>query len=179
MSTTKVSNQTVYYISSKVFTASGVLDCVRRHWQIEALHFILDERWGEDRCTARKGDAYENITLLRKFAYNLTILAECKGMISKKEGNPSIQLFAKPATVKQLLFGKSPACLLRRQQYNLISRGFERGPAAVSALDFTSLDPQQQTQGKISSGHEPPSSLEFWVCNLPSFHFHAIAVASF
>lgn len=108
MSTGKVSNQTVYYISSKVFTASGFLDCVRQQWQIEAHHFILDERWGEDRCTARKGDACENIALLRKFAYNLTILAERKGMISKKAGNPSLQLFATPATVKRLLFGEIP-----------------------------------------------------------------------
>ncbi|MBI9096126.1 MAG: hypothetical protein JEY71_14760, partial [Sphaerochaeta sp.] len=55
-----------------------------------------------------KGDACENIALLRKFAYNLTILAERKGSISKKEGNLSIQLFAKPNTVKRLLFGKIP-----------------------------------------------------------------------
>jgi predicted transposase YbfD/YdcC len=108
ISTGKVSSQTVYYISSRVFTASEFLDCVRQHWQIEAHHYILDERMSEDRCTARKGNACENIALLRKFAYNLTILAEHEGAISKKEGNLSIQLFAKPKTVKRLLFGKIP-----------------------------------------------------------------------
>ncbi len=108
LSTGKVTNETEYFISSKVFTASEFLDCVRDHWKIESHHYILDERMGEDRCTARTGDACENIALLRKFAYNLTILAEHKGSISKKEGNLPIQLFAKPTTVKRLLFGKIP-----------------------------------------------------------------------
>jgi predicted transposase YbfD/YdcC len=34
ISTGKVSNQTVYYISSKIFTASDFADCVKNHWQI-------------------------------------------------------------------------------------------------------------------------------------------------
>lgn len=108
ISTGKLSNQTVYYISSKVLTAKAFADYVKNHWQIESHHFILDERMGEDRCTARKGDACENIALLRKFAYNLTLIAEHKGAISKKEGNLSIQLFARPTTVKRLLFGEIP-----------------------------------------------------------------------
>lgn len=44
ISTGKVSNQSVYYISSTVLTASDFADCVKKHWQIESHHFILDER---------------------------------------------------------------------------------------------------------------------------------------
>jgi hypothetical protein len=64
--------------------------------------------WVRTDALPAKATPAGNIALLRKFAYNLTILAERKGAISKKEGNLSIKLFAKPTTVKRLLFGKIP-----------------------------------------------------------------------
>ena len=44
----------------------------RHHWAIEnSLHWVLDDALREDRCTARKGHATENIGLMREIVYNL------------------------------------------------------------------------------------------------------------
>jgi hypothetical protein len=44
----------------------------RQHWAIEnRLHWVLDDALREDRCTARKGYATENLGLMRKIVYNL------------------------------------------------------------------------------------------------------------
>ena len=44
----------------------------RQHWAIEnRLHWVLDDALREDRCTARKGLATENLGLMRKIIYNL------------------------------------------------------------------------------------------------------------
>ena len=47
----------------------------RGHWGIEnSLHWVLDIHFGEDRSTAREGNAIANLTLLRKIAFNLAKL---------------------------------------------------------------------------------------------------------
>jgi predicted transposase YbfD/YdcC len=40
----------------------------RGHWQIEAMHYLLDWNFDEDRCRIRTGFGPENITRLRRFA---------------------------------------------------------------------------------------------------------------
>jgi predicted transposase YbfD/YdcC len=40
----------------------------RGHWQIEALHYLIDWNYDEDRCRIRTGFGPENITRLRRFA---------------------------------------------------------------------------------------------------------------
>lgn len=40
----------------------------RGHWQIEAMHYLLDWNYDEDRCRIRTGFGPENITRLRRFA---------------------------------------------------------------------------------------------------------------
>ena len=47
----------------------------RQHWAIEnSLHYVLDETFGEDRCTVRRGKMA--MSVLRKCAYNIARLLQ-------------------------------------------------------------------------------------------------------
>lgn len=60
------------YIISRHMTAEEFACFSRHHWAIEnSLHWVLDDALREDRCTARKGHATENLGLMRKIVYNL------------------------------------------------------------------------------------------------------------
>jgi predicted transposase YbfD/YdcC len=64
--------ETESYIISRKMKAEEFACITRHHWSIEnGLHWVLDNVFREDRCTARKGYATENIGLLRKIVYNL------------------------------------------------------------------------------------------------------------
>jgi len=64
--------ETETYIISKHMGAEEFGCYSRGHWAIEnSLHWILDDALREDRCTARKGHATENLGLMRKIVYNL------------------------------------------------------------------------------------------------------------
>ena len=61
-----------YYISSLEMNAKLLGSAVRQHWGIEnSLHWILDIAFREDECRIRKGNAAENIGILRHIALNL------------------------------------------------------------------------------------------------------------
>ena len=60
------------YIISRDMNAEEFGCYSRKHWAIEnTLHWVLDDALREDRCTARKGYATENLGLMRKTIYNL------------------------------------------------------------------------------------------------------------
>ena len=64
--------ETETYIISRPMKAEEFACFSRHHWAIEnSLHWVLDDALREDRCTARKGHATENIGLMRKIVYNL------------------------------------------------------------------------------------------------------------
>ena len=64
--------ETESYIISRQMSAEEFGCYYRRHWAIEnSLHWVLDDALREDRCTARKGHATENLGLMRKIIYNL------------------------------------------------------------------------------------------------------------
>jgi len=64
--------ETETYIISKHMSAEEFGCYSRHHWAIEnSLHWVLDDALREDRCTARKGHATENLGLMRKIIYNL------------------------------------------------------------------------------------------------------------
>jgi len=64
--------ETETYIISKQMSAEEFGCYARHHWAIEnSLHWVLDDALREDRCTARKGHATENLGLMRKIVYNL------------------------------------------------------------------------------------------------------------
>lgn len=55
--------------------AKTFLEYKRRHWHIEnCLHYVLDNDFFEDRCTAGKGK--NTLSVLRKFAYNIIRLMQ-------------------------------------------------------------------------------------------------------
>lgn len=62
--------QTRYYISDEDFPLAGYYaGLARGHWSVEnALHWHLDVTFKEDDCRARKKNAAQNLSLLRKLA---------------------------------------------------------------------------------------------------------------
>ncbi len=86
----RVSVDTRYYISSlDSRDAQRLGECVRQHWSIEnSLHWCLDVAFNEDQCRIRKGNAPENVALLRRFALSL-LKAETtfKGGLRRKQRN--------------------------------------------------------------------------------------------
>jgi predicted transposase YbfD/YdcC len=68
----KPSVETETYIISRKMNVEEFACFSRHHWAIEnSLHWVLDDALREDRCTARKGHATENLGLMRKIVYNL------------------------------------------------------------------------------------------------------------
>jgi predicted transposase YbfD/YdcC len=67
----KTSIEYRYYISSAEPNAVDFAGAVRGHWGIEnGLHWVLDVALREDDCRVRKGDAPENLAILRHIAVN-------------------------------------------------------------------------------------------------------------
>ncbi|WP_299465530.1 ISAs1 family transposase [uncultured Microscilla sp.] len=63
--------ETRYYISSLIPDAQRVNDSVRKHWGVETkLHWVLDVAFREDDSCVRKGNAPENLSILRRIALN-------------------------------------------------------------------------------------------------------------
>jgi predicted transposase YbfD/YdcC len=61
-----------YFISSLEPDAAQMLSHVRAHWGVEnQLHWSLDVVFREDENRARKGNAQENLAIMRKIALNL------------------------------------------------------------------------------------------------------------
>jgi predicted transposase YbfD/YdcC len=62
--------ETRYFISSRVLSASMLLQGVRDHWKVEnQLHWVLDVVFGEDGHQLRVGNGPANFTTLRKLAH--------------------------------------------------------------------------------------------------------------
>ncbi len=104
-STRKVTEETIYYVSSKKLTAKKALDEARSHWAIEnKLHWSLDVVFGEDDCRVRQRVAARNLALLRKIAFNLVQAAPGKGSkrlkLKKASWNPNY--------LEKLLLGTLP-----------------------------------------------------------------------
>jgi predicted transposase YbfD/YdcC len=66
------STETRYYISSiKHFTAERFLKAIRSHWSIEnSLHWALDMSMGDDYSRTRKGNAPENMLIIKHIILN-------------------------------------------------------------------------------------------------------------
>lgn len=68
----KSSETTSYMLSSLTkVTAAGMLKMKLLHWSIEMQHYVLDVFMGEDRMTARKANATQNFSTLKRFAMRL------------------------------------------------------------------------------------------------------------
>lgn len=69
---TKSSFEKRYYISSLPADAKKLGDIIRQHWGIEnGLHYILDVSFNDDASRIRKGNAPENMAIIKHTALNL------------------------------------------------------------------------------------------------------------
>ncbi len=61
--------------SEIIVNAAEMMKTKRDHWTVEnRLHYVLDETFGEDKCTIRKGK--NTASALRKTAYNIVRLIQ-------------------------------------------------------------------------------------------------------
>lgn len=65
------SRETRYFISSLPVDPARALKAIRAHWGVEAMHWILDMDFDEDRSRARTEDIAENLAMLRHVALNV------------------------------------------------------------------------------------------------------------
>ena len=71
---TKGESQTVetrYFITSLTGSAEEFGNAVRSHWGVEAMHWILDVVFKEDKNAVRKDFAPQNLAVLRRIALNI------------------------------------------------------------------------------------------------------------
>ncbi|OGN59437.1 MAG: hypothetical protein A3F40_04855 [Chlamydiae bacterium RIFCSPHIGHO2_12_FULL_27_8] len=67
----KQTNESRYYISSLKSTAAQFANDIRSHWEIECMHWCLDVGFREDRSISKKAQTGENMSILRRIAFNL------------------------------------------------------------------------------------------------------------
>lgn len=77
----KMTREVAYGLTSLCSGAGELLARLRRHWQLEALHWIRDETMEEDRCRARKGSSGQVMACLRNVTIGL--LAKVKAKIKQ------------------------------------------------------------------------------------------------
>ena len=70
-STRKTTSETRFFISSLPVDPKRALEAIRAHWGVEAMHWILDMDFDEDRSRARREDLAENLAMLRHVVMNV------------------------------------------------------------------------------------------------------------
>lgn len=70
------SQETRFFITSLPPDPQNLLKVTRAHWAIESFHWSLDVTFGEDKSRVRKDNAPNNLSLIRKYAYNLLKMAK-------------------------------------------------------------------------------------------------------
>lgn len=73
----KTTKEVSYYISSLAAKACDIAFAIRSHWSIEnSLHWTLDVSFNEDQCRIRKGNAPQNVAIIRHIALNMLKTAQ-------------------------------------------------------------------------------------------------------
>lgn len=67
----KVTTEERFYVASLVAPAKKLSNVVRNHWGVESMHWILDVTFGDDQSRIRKGNAPQNMAVIKKSALNL------------------------------------------------------------------------------------------------------------
>ena len=70
-STGETTSETRFFISSLPVDPKRALEAIRAHWGVEAMHWILDMDFDEDRSRARREDLAENLAMLRHVVINV------------------------------------------------------------------------------------------------------------
>jgi predicted transposase YbfD/YdcC len=98
----KTSEETVYFIGSRVMSAKEYGKALRNHWKIEnELHWHLDVTFGEDANRVQQKTEAMNLALLRKVALMLLREDESKGSIATKRCKAALN----PDFLAQILIG--------------------------------------------------------------------------
>ena len=69
--TRETTMETRHFISSLPVDPKRALEAIRAHWGVEAMHWILDMDFDEDRSRARREDLAENLAMLRHVVINV------------------------------------------------------------------------------------------------------------
>ena len=72
--------------------------CTRRHWRIEAAHWVLDVTFGEDASRVHQGHAIENLAILRRAALGLLKAYQKKPVHRREKTPPSLKSLRKQAS---------------------------------------------------------------------------------
>lgn len=67
----QVTTEERFYITSSTTTAKKLSNAIRQHWGVESMHWILDVTFGDDQSRVRKGNAPQNMAVIKKSALNL------------------------------------------------------------------------------------------------------------
>lgn len=104
----EVSRELVCYIMSAPIGAEQFMQIVRGHWLVELFHFSLDTAYMEDRCTARKGNAMQNRSLLRKLVMNLAKLDDDPKMVRSSQKGRQVHYRHSYESCEKMIFGILP-----------------------------------------------------------------------
>lgn len=70
-------------VSSRVLSAEELMEYKRQHWVVEnGLHYVLDEVFGEDKSTIKKGK--NTMSVLRRCAYNIARLLQMESFAGRE-----------------------------------------------------------------------------------------------
>jgi predicted transposase YbfD/YdcC len=87
-----------YFLSSlPTSEIEKIARCTRRHWWIEATHWVLDVTFGEDASRVHQGHAAENLATLRRGALGLLKAYQNKPVHFRKKRPPSLKSLRKQA----------------------------------------------------------------------------------
>lgn len=101
------SEETVCYIMSDRFGAEQFATYVRNHWQIEIFHYQLNMFYQEDKSTANKNYAIENLSLLRKIVFNMTKIDS--SVLKETTKGKHIYYSHHPEAIENLIFNIIPS----------------------------------------------------------------------
>ena len=103
----ETSREVHFHVMDRPMPAEEYARYARGHWAIEnTLHWVLDVHFGEDRSTAREGNAVSNLALLRKSAFNLSKLHPDEA--GKTSGKRQIDFTLDVGLFRELVFEAIP-----------------------------------------------------------------------
>ena len=70
-STGKTTSEARFFISSLPVAPKRAPEAIRAHWGVEAMHWMLDMDFDEDRSRARREDLAENLAMPRHVVINV------------------------------------------------------------------------------------------------------------
>ncbi|MCL2388680.1 MAG: ISAs1 family transposase, partial [Defluviitaleaceae bacterium] len=70
ITSSKVTSEWHYYISSRNLTANDLLKHAMLEWSVETMHWMLDVHFGEDFCRVLNKDVQQNLNIIRKIVLN-------------------------------------------------------------------------------------------------------------